>query len=126
MSARFHAPPASDLVHSLEELLVPRLAAELKAREPGHCMSVLDLDEELMVSLVKGIRRQVPAANVHVLTDTPAATDDDLYISSTKLVELRNPLPDGSLRPPLCVFLPANLRTSAEDSFGRTTFEEFP
>ena len=126
MSARFHAPPASDLVHSLEELLVPRLAAELKAREPGHCMSVLDLGEELMVSLVKGIRRQVPAANVHVLTDTPAATDDDLYISSTKLVELRNPLPDGSLRPPLCVFLPANLRTSAEDSFGRTTFEEFP
>ena len=54
------------------------------------------------------------------------AADDDLHISSTKLVELRNPLPDGTLRPPLCVFLPANLRTSAEDSFGSATFEEFP
>ncbi len=126
MSAAFRDLPASDLAHSLEELLVPRLTAVLNARNPGHCMSVLDLDGELMVSLAKGIRKQVPAANVHVLTDAPVAMDDDLYISSTKLVELRNPLPDGLLRPPLCVFLPANLRTSAEDSFGRATFEEFP
>src|SRR5262249_35273036 len=73
----------------------------------------------------KGLRKEAPEASVYVLADG-APLAGDLYVSSTKLVELRNPLPDGSLRPPLCVFLPANLRTSAEDSFGRATFEEFP
>jgi len=88
-------------------------------------MRVADLDRDLMVALARGLRKEVPAANVFVLADG-ATWADDLYISSTKLVELRNPLADGSLRPPLCVFLPANLRTSAEDSFGLATFEEFP
>ena len=125
MSEPFRALPASDVARSLEELLLPRLAETVRGRAPGHCMSVLDLGADLMVSLARGVRRQVPLANVHVLTDDPEATNDDLHISSTRLVELRNPLPDGSLRPPLCVFLPANLRTSAEDSFGRATFEEF-
>ena len=64
--------------------------------------------------------------NVHVLTDDAPTREGGFDISSTKLVELRNPLPDGTLRPPLCIFLPANLRTSAEDSFGSATFEEFP
>ena len=125
MSEPFRALPAADLARSLEELLLPRLAEAVRRRVPGHCMSVLDLGADLMVPLANGVRRQVPTANVYVLTDDPAAMKDDLHISSTKLVELRNPLPDGSLRPPLCVFLPANLRTSAEDSFGRATFEEF-
>ena len=126
MSGVFRALPASDLARSIEELLLPRLTEAVRGRAPGHCMRVLDLGPELMAALAKGLRSQAPTANVHVLTDETAATDGDLYISSTKLVELRNPLPDGSLRPPLCVFLPANLRTSAEDSFGSTTFEEFP
>ena len=125
MSEPFRALGAPDVARSLEELLLPRLAEAVRRRMPGHCMSVLDLGEELMVPLAVGLRRQVPTANVHVLTDDHTAMNDDLHISSTKLVELRNPLPDGTLRPPLCVFLPANLRTSAEDSFGRATFEEF-
>ncbi len=41
-------------------------------------------------------------------------------------VELRNPLPGGELRPPLLIFLPANLQASAEDSFGIATFEDIP
>ena len=126
MSVAFRDLPASDLVHSLEDLLTPRLKESLNARGPGHCMSVLDLDAELMAALARAVRKQVPEASVYVLADASSAADDDLFISSTKLVELRNPMPDGSLRPPLCVFLPANLRTSAEDSFGRATFEEFP
>ena len=52
--------------------------------------------------------------------------DAHLFISSTKLVELRNPLPGGEQRPPLLVFLPANLQASAEDSFGIATFEDIP
>ena len=125
MSEPFRALSASAVASSLEELLLPRLAEAVRRRVPGHCMSVLDLGMDLMVPLAKGLRRLVPTANVHVLTHDPATMNDDLHVSSTKLVELRNPLPDGSLRPPLCVFLPANLRTSAEDSFGRATFEEF-
>ena len=123
MSSAFKALPASDLARSMEELLLPRLTEALRGRAPGHCMSVPDLGSDLTAVLANGLRSQAQA-NVHVLTDE-ATTDSDLYISSTKLVELRNPLPDGSLRPPLCVFLPPNLRTSAEDSFGRATFEEF-
>ena len=126
MSTAFRALPASNLARGVEELLLPRLTKTLRGRQPGHCMRVSDLGPELMVALAKGLRSQAPKANVHVLTDEATTTDGDLYISSTKLVELRNPLPDGSLRPPLCVFLPANLRTSAEDSFGSATFEEFP
>ena len=126
MSGAFRALPASDLARSIEELLLPRLTDALRGRAPGHCMRVSDLGPDLMVALANGLHSQTPTANVHVLTDEATTTDGDLYISSTKLVELRNPLPDGSLRPPLCVFLPANLRTSAEDSFGSATFEEFP
>ena len=102
------------------------MAAALREREPGHCMRVPDLGRDLMAALAKGLRSQVPTANVYVLADGATTSDAELYVSSTKLVELRNPLADGSLRPPLCVFLPANVRTSAEDSFGRATFEEFP
>lgn len=45
-------------------------------------------------------------------------------VTSTKLVELRNPNANGELRQPLLVFIPTSLRTSAEDSFGVATFEE--
>ncbi len=47
-----------------------------------------------------------------------------MAVTSTKLVELRNPLPNDELRPPLLVFVPNDLRASAEDSFGVATFEE--
>lgn len=126
MSSGFRALPAADLTRAVEELLLPRLASTLREKTAGHCMRVTDLDRDLMVALAKGLRKEVPGASVYVLADGAAASGDDLYVSSTKLVELRNPLADGSLRPPLCVFLPANVRTSAEDSFGRATFEEFP
>lgn len=126
MSGVFRALPSADLTRAVEELLLPRLSEALRDREPGHCMRVPDLGQELMIALAKGLRTQVPAANVYVLADGDETPERDLYVSSTKLVELRNPLPDGSLRPPLCVFLPANVRTSAEDSFGSATFEEFP
>ena len=125
MSGAFQALPASEVTHAVEDLLLPSLAEALRGRAPGHCMRVSDLGPELMLALARGLRRQAPSVNVYVLAEGAAAAEDDLHVSSTKLVELRNPLPDGSLRPPLCVFLPPNLQTSAEDSFGRATFEEF-
>ncbi len=44
--------------------------------------------------------------------------------TSTKLIELRNPDINGNLRNPLLVFVPNELRTSSEDSFGVATFED--
>ena len=126
MSNGFRALPSVDLTLAVEQLLLPRLATILREHGAGHCMSVPDLDRELMLSLAKGLRREVPEAQVYVLADGSTQPEGELLISSTKLVELRNPLPNGSLRPPLCVFLPANLRTSAEDSFSVATFQEFP
>jgi len=110
---------------AVESVLLPRLATVLAGREAGHCMRVTDLDRELMVRLAGGLRAAVPQATVVVLADESLQTQaPELAVSSTKLVELRNPLPDNALRPPLLVFVPTDLRASAEDSFGVATFEE--
>lgn len=115
------------LTAELEAVLLPRLNGLLRGRAPGHCMRVADLDLNLMLALTDALRRDVPGALVHVLTDhTDLARSDDRYVTSTKLVELRNPDEASNLRPALLVFLPSNLRTSAEDSFGIATFEEIP
>ena len=47
-------------------------------------------------------------------------------MTSTKLVELRNPDEAGRQRPPLLVFVPPGTHASAEDSFGVATFEDIP
>ncbi len=114
-----------ELNAALESVLLPRLSQLLAARDLGHCMRVTDLDRELMIRLAGGLRAAVPSANVVVLADESLrAMAPDLAVSSTKLVELRNPLPNDELRPPLLVFVPNDLRASAEDSFGVATFEE--
>ena len=114
-----------ELNAALESVLLPKLSQLLATRELGHCMRVTDLDRELMIRLAGGLRAAVPAANVVVLADEGLrAMAPDMAVSSTKLVELRNPLPNDELRPPLLVFVPNDLRASAEDSFGVATFEE--
>jgi len=116
-----------ELNAALESVLLPKLSQMLAARELGHCMRVTDLDRELMIRLAGGLRAAVPAANVVVLADESLrAMAPDMAVSSTKLVELRNPLPNDELRLPLLVFVPNDLRASAEDSFGVATFEEVP
>jgi DNA phosphorothioation-dependent restriction protein DptH len=116
-----------DLTQALCEILAPRLVELLNARSPGHCMRVANLEPALMKALCRALREQCPAAQVYILHGNGTATaaeEEQLFISSTKLVELRNPLPDGSQRPPLLVFLPVNLHASAEDSFSIATFED--
>lgn len=114
-----------ELNAALESVLLPKLSQLLAARELGHCMRVTDLDRELMIRLAGGLRAAVPSANVVVLADEGLRVmAPDMAVSSTKLVELRNPLPNDELRPPLLVFVPNDLRASAEDSFGVATFEE--
>ncbi|MEW6733544.1 MAG: ATP-binding protein, partial [Acidobacteriota bacterium] len=113
-----------DLVAELENIALPFLIEKLRARSAGHCMRVSDLDLELMVRLCGRLSAEVPTATVVVLSDGRIPVPQQFAVSSTKLVELRNPLPDGSLRPPLLVFVPNDVRASAEDSFGVATFEE--
>ena len=125
MSQGLRELTSQELNAALESVLLPRLAKLLSAREHGHCMRVTDLDRELMVRLAGGLRAMVPATNVVVLADEALRTlAPDLAVTSTKLVELRNPLPNDELRPALLVFVPNDLRASAEDSFGVATFEE--
>ncbi len=125
MSQDFQELQNEELTQALESLLLPRLKGILASRGKSHCMRVADLDSGLMVVLTRSLRQEVPEAQVFILNGNGQNTDNpDLYISSTKLIELRNPLPDGSLRPPLLVFLPSNLQTNAEDSFNVASFEE--
>ena len=86
-------------------------------------MRIADLDTELMVRLCARLRAELPQTTVMVLTDGHISVPLELSVTSTKLVELRNPLPNGTLRPPLLVFVPNGVRASAEDSFGIATFE---
>lgn len=119
-----------DVTLALSEVLVPRLKKYVLSRAPGHCMRVANLDMELMITLSLALRKKCPDAQVYILAENgnPLLTEEErrLFISSTKLVELRNPLSNGEQRPPLLVFLPANLHASAEDSFGIATFEDIP
>ena len=114
----------ADLLDALESVLLPWLKDRVQAREAGHCMRITDLDRDLMVRLCGRLHAENPGLTTVVLSDGSNRVPADISVSSTKLVELRNPLPDGSQRPPLLVFVPNDLRASAEDSFGVATFEE--
>ncbi|MFD3451721.1 hypothetical protein ACFWVC_06030 [Streptomyces sp. NPDC058691] len=109
---------------ALEYALLPKLASVLRGREAGHCMRLGDLDSELATRLVRALRTAVPDSQVFVLGNGALRLPDDVVVSSTKLVELRNPDERGGLRPPLLVFVPPGMRASAEDSFGIATFEQ--
>lgn len=126
MSQGLKTLEAHDVAAELERELLPRLIALLRARDPGHCMRLTDLDRELMVRLAARLRAEVPAAQVVILGNGHLTTPPALTVTSTKLVELRNPLADGTQRPPLLAFIPSELRAAAEDSFGVATFEDVP
>lgn len=124
MSAGFQELTTTHLTNELENVAVPLLVEQLRTRVAGHCMRVSDLDAELMVRLCARLRAELPNTTVVVLTDGKLSIPAELAVSSTKLVELRNPHADGTQRPPLLVFVPSDVRASAEDSFGVATFEE--
>ena len=77
-----------------------------------------------MIRLCARLRAELPSATVVMLTNGTLPIPAELAVTSTKLVELRNPYPDGTQRQPLLVFVPSEVRASAEDSFGVATFEE--
>lgn len=123
MSDAFTKLAQGKLNAAVAGLLCPRIEAILSDRGPGHCMRVTDLDDDVMESVCKELRRTRPEGNIFIL----GGHDQEgmpFRVTSTKLVELRNPDANGELRQPLLVFIPTSLRTSAEDSFGVATFED--
>jgi len=123
MSNAFTKLSQDKLNAAVADLLCPRIETILGDRGPGHCMRVTDLDDDVMESACKELRRTRPDGNIFIL----GSHDQEgmpFRVTSTKLVELRNPDANGELRQPLLVFIPTSLRTSAEDSFGVATFEE--
>jgi len=124
MSTGLREVTDTDLDEALERVLVPRFAALLAARTAGHCVRVTDLGAPLAARLCRRLRGATgTAAQIHVLGQPPQVPDD-VAVSGTKLVELRNPDADGRQRPPLLVFIPPGTHASAEDSFGVATFEQ--
>ena len=116
-----------DLAAELEQTLFPQLAGILKSRADGHCMRVSDLDDALMVRLGTRLQAEVPDVQIALLVNQGSSSiPSSLAVTSTKLVEMRNPHADGTQRPPLLVFIPSDLRAAAEDSFGIATFEDIP
>ena len=116
-----------DFTDTISTFTFPRLAKILMSRGDGHCARVSDLDLNLVSVLVTRLKKEVSHAQVYILTDGSLNKSENLngfFITSSKLVELRNPYPDGTLRPPLLIFIPPNLHVSAEDSFSIATFEE--
>lgn len=127
MSIGYQTLQEEQFRQAILSLLLPRMTAILSDRAAGHCMRLSDIDEGLMVVLAETLREQVADAQVYILNGDNGimnAQEKELYISGGKLVELRNPARDGSLRPPLLLFVPANLQATREDSFGVATFEE--
>ena len=123
MSNAFTKLSLDKLNAAVAGLLCPRIEAILGDRGPGHCMRVSDLDDDVMESVCKELRRAIPNGNIFIL-GSHSQEAQPYRVTSTKLVELRNPDANGELRQPLLVFIPTSLRTSAEDSFGVATFED--
>lgn len=124
MSQNFRPATTADINIELQGIIGEELRAVLASRQPGHCMRVGDLDTGIMLEVARNLRQAMDTtAQVYVLS-RDASNADPLLITSSKLVELRNPLPDGLLRPPLLIFVPNDLRTAAEDSFGEPTFAQ--
>lgn len=123
MSNAFTKLSQKQLNAAVASLLCLRIETILSDRGPGHCMRVTDLDDDIMEAVCEELHRNWPDGNIFILGSRDQE-GQPFRITSTKLVELRNPDANGELRQPLLVFIANSLRTSAEDSFGVATFEE--
>jgi hypothetical protein len=126
MSIGLRELSTEDIQVALERVLTPVLSSRLAKRQPGHCARVIDAEAPLAVRLCERIRGAASnSAQVFVL-GSPPLVPAEVAVTSTKLVELRNPDEAGRQRPPLLVFVPPGTHASAEDSFGVATFEDVP
>jgi hypothetical protein len=114
----------TDFEEALERVLVPRLSGLIASRGPGHCARVTDIPAPLAERLCRRLRDAAGSrAQIYVLGQPPVVAAD-VAVTSTKLVELRNPDAQGGQRPVLLVFIPPGVHVAAEDSFDVATFED--
>ena len=126
MSTGLREISADDIEMALERVVAPQLTRALATSQLGHCARVTDAELPLAVRLCKRVRTAAGDSAQVLVLGVPPEVPAEVSVTSTKLVELRNPDETGRLRPPLLVFVPPGTRTSAEDSFGVATFEEIP
>ena len=105
-----------DLYDVLARELLPEVKEALAVAGAGHCLRVTTLPLPVMDRLCEQLQED-HAHRVCVLGDGHGGPA--WRVSSTKVIEYRN-----SLREPLLVFIPPNLRTAAEDSLDVATFTE--
>ena len=98
MSSAFTKLSQNTLNAAVAGLLCPRIEAALSDRGPGHCMRVTDLDDDVMESVCKELRRTRPEGNIFILGNHDQE-GQPFRVTSTKLVELRNPDANGDLTP---------------------------
>lgn len=109
---------AADLHETFVIQLRPRLMRALEGAGRGQRLRVTTLPEPVMNRVCESLQGN-PDWVVRVLVERPAA--EPWKATATKLIELRNVLPE-----PLLVFIPDGLRIAAEDSLDIATFNELP
>ena len=114
----------ADFDEALERVLVPRLSGLIAGRGPGHCARITDIPAPLAERLCRRLRAASGSAPRSTSSAEPPVVAADVAVTSTKLVELRNPDAQGRQRPVLLVFIPPGVHVSAEDSFDVATFED--
>lgn len=99
-------------------VFVERITQILKESQPGHCLRLEGVHEEVLHHVCAHFHSNSPNHKVVLLSNKPQKTYE---ITATKLVELRNTAENNHV---LLVFIPSTLRTAAEDSFDRATFKQ--
>ena len=102
--------------HKFLALFIEEYKYELMQETPGYCMKVTGLSLDKLEQLYPLIKELNPSLELYILSENQSG---DRYITSTKLIELRN-----DLNITLLVLIPVNSRTSAEDSYGDATFKD--
>lgn len=95
--------------------LVESYSKTIKAAKHGHCMKVTGLALSELKTLITMLRPVNPDIAIFILSEDETGPD---FIRASKLIEMRND-PEATI----LVLIPANSRTSAEDSYGDATFQ---
>ena len=102
----------------LSEIFIQQLTQNLSQVGDGHCMRIEGLPYEVFDQIAASLQKNTHHAKVVLLSNKP---EKKYEVSATKLIELRNNAENSH---PLLVLIPSNLRTAAEDSFDRATFQQ--
>ena len=96
-------------------LILEEYNDEFSNAKAGHCMKITGLAVSELKELYNKINAGYSNLTTYILSDEEKG---EMFISATKLIELRN-----DLTFPLLILIPSNSRTSAEDSYGNATFK---